>query len=87
MDLTSLNLSQIRDVLRRKEVSAAELVRAHLVRIDRVDPDVGAYLTLSPERALEQAARVDRAIAAGDRWSLVPIATLSRAGRGDTSTP
>jgi aspartyl-tRNA(Asn)/glutamyl-tRNA(Gln) amidotransferase subunit A len=77
MDLTSLNLSQIRDVLRRKEVSAAELVRAHLVRIDRVDPDVRAYLTLSPERALEQAARVDRAIAAGE--PLGPLAGVPAA--------
>ncbi|HEV2382900.1 MAG TPA: Asp-tRNA(Asn)/Glu-tRNA(Gln) amidotransferase subunit GatA [Terriglobia bacterium] len=77
MDLTSLSLSQIRDVLRRKEVSVAELVRAHLVRINRVDPDVRAYLTLSPERALEQAARVDRAIAAGEL--LGPLAGLPAA--------
>jgi aspartyl-tRNA(Asn)/glutamyl-tRNA(Gln) amidotransferase subunit A len=77
MDLTSLNLTQIRDVLRRKAVSAAELVRAHLVRINRVDPDVGAYLTLSPERALEQAARLDRAIAAGE--PLGPLAGVPAA--------
>src|SRR5579871_6073191 len=66
MDLTDLKLSEIRDLLRRKEVSAADLVRTHLERIDRVDSAVRAYLTLSPERAMEQAIRVDKAIAAGE---------------------
>jgi len=77
MDFTSLTLSDIRDLLRRKTVSAAELVRAHLERIASVDAGVRAYLTVSPERALEQAARVDRALAAGDvlgRLAGVPTA-------------
>jgi len=77
MELTSLTLSEIRDLLQRKAVSAAELVRAHLERIPRVDADVRCYLTLSPERALEQAACVDRALAAGDavgRLAGVPTA-------------
>ncbi|HXJ91569.1 MAG TPA: Asp-tRNA(Asn)/Glu-tRNA(Gln) amidotransferase subunit GatA [Terriglobia bacterium] len=66
MELTSLTLTEIRGLLQSKAVSATELVRAHLERIPRVDADVRSYLTLSPERALEQAARVDRALAAGD---------------------
>lgn len=66
MDLTALSLTEIRDLLRRKAVSAAELVRAHLERIERVDPDVRAYLTVSPERAMAQAVRVDRALDAGE---------------------
>ena len=77
MDLTGLSLSQIRDFLRRKEVSAAELVRAHLERIDRVDRDVRAYLTLSPERAMEQALRVDQAIVRGE--PLGPLAGVPTA--------
>ena len=66
MDLTALTVTEIRQLLRRKEVSAADLVRAHLERIDRVDPEVRAYLTLSPERAMARAVQVDRAIAAGE---------------------
>ena len=66
MDLTDLTLAEVRDLLKRKAVSAAELVRAHLERIECVDPEVRAYLTLSPERAMAQAVRVDRAIAAGE---------------------
>jgi len=77
MDLTTLTLTEIRDLLRRKDVSATELVRAHLERIERVDGEVRSYLTISPERALGQALRVDQAIAAGE--SLGPLAGVPTA--------
>ncbi|HUI43355.1 MAG TPA: Asp-tRNA(Asn)/Glu-tRNA(Gln) amidotransferase subunit GatA [Terriglobia bacterium] len=77
MDLTALTLTDIRDHLRRKTFSAGELVRAHLERIECVDKGVRSYLTLSPERALVQAARVDRAIATGE--ALGPLAGVPTA--------
>ena len=52
VDLTSLTTGEIRDLLIRRQVSAEELVRAHLQRIEERDRDVRAYLTLCPERAL-----------------------------------
>ena len=66
MDLTALTLESIREALARKQISAEELVRAHLARIEQQDHDVRAYLTLSPHRALQQARRVDALIAAGE---------------------
>jgi aspartyl-tRNA(Asn)/glutamyl-tRNA(Gln) amidotransferase subunit A len=77
MDLTVLNLAEIRDLVRSKGASAEEVVLAHLERINREDQNIRAYLTLSPERALEQAARVDRAVANRDplgRLAGVPVA-------------
>ncbi len=77
MDLTALNLAEVRDAVRSKTASAKEVALAHLERINREDRNVRSYLTLSPERALEQAARVDRAVASGDplgRLAGVPIA-------------
>jgi aspartyl-tRNA(Asn)/glutamyl-tRNA(Gln) amidotransferase subunit A len=77
MELTALNLAEIRDLVRSKGASAKEIVLAHLERINREDQEIRAYLTLSPERALEQAARVDRAVANGDalgRLAGVPVA-------------
>jgi len=77
MDLAALNLAEIRDLIRSKGASAEEVVLAHLERINREDQKIRAYLTLSPERALEQAARVDRAVASGDplgRLAGVPVA-------------
>lgn len=77
MDLTALTVTQIQDLLVRKEVSAEELVRAHLKRIEEKDAEVHAYLTLTPERALEQARKVDRQIAAGEPLS--PLAGVPAA--------
>lgn len=77
MELTVLNLAELRDLVRNKGASAGEVVLAHLERINREDRNIRAYLTLSPERALEQAARVDRAVANGDplgRLAGVPVA-------------
>jgi amidase len=50
-DLTALEQG---DLVRRGEVSPAELVDHHLERADRLD-SVGAFVTLTPDRAREQA--------------------------------
>ncbi len=64
--LMALTISQIQALLTRRKVSAEELVRAHLARIEQKDQEVRAYLTLCPDRALEQAKKTDRQVAAGD---------------------
>ena len=77
MDLTALTTIQVRDVLTRKEVSAEELVGAHLDKIKQKDNEVRAFITLSPERALTQARRIDRMISTGEslpRLAGVPLA-------------
>jgi aspartyl-tRNA(Asn)/glutamyl-tRNA(Gln) amidotransferase subunit A len=66
MELTALTTTAIRDLLTRKQVSATELTRAHLDRIATRDKDVRAYLSLTPERALGRARRIDQMIAAGE---------------------
>jgi amidase len=52
-------------LLAHRELSSVDLVRALLARIGRLDPKLHAYLTLLPERALEEAARLDAERAAG----------------------
>lgn len=50
-----------------REISAAEVMRAHLDRIAQVEPQVGAFLSLLPEsEAMRMAHDADRAVAAGD---------------------
>jgi len=66
MDLTALTATQIRERLVKKECTAQELVRAHLENIARKDGEVRSYITLSPERALEQARKIDGMIEAGE---------------------
>jgi amidase len=51
--------------LRRKDVSAREVLAAHVAQIERVNPRVNAIVTFVPERAQADAARADEAIARG----------------------
>jgi amidase len=52
-------------MIRRREVSARELLAACLARIEAVNPQVNAVVTLVPEVALDQATAADAATAAG----------------------
>jgi len=45
--------------LRRGEVSVEELTRAYLQRIERLQPQLAAFVQLAPERALKMARRLD----------------------------
>lgn len=49
----------------RRELTATEVVEAHLDRISAVNPAINAIVTLVPERALAEAAEADRVAAAG----------------------
>lgn len=53
-------------LIRRKEVSCEEVMRAHLEQIERVNPRVNAIVTLLPEQALHGARAADAALARGD---------------------
>jgi aspartyl-tRNA(Asn)/glutamyl-tRNA(Gln) amidotransferase subunit A len=65
-DLSSLTISSIREALLNKKFSATELAKAALAFAEKENPATNAYLTFSPERALEAAAKVDREIAKGE---------------------
>lgn len=63
--LETLSLVQAREDVAAGRVTAVALAEAHFDRITVGDGELGCYLTLSRERALEQAARVDADATAG----------------------
>ena len=65
-DLTYSSLVTIADAIRAREVSSSEVLEAHLARIDEVNGDLNAVVQLCAERAREEAAAADAAIARGD---------------------
>ncbi len=75
-ELTDLTLSQLLSQLCARAISAVELTRAYLERIQALNPTLQAYLTVTAERALADAEAADRARAAGDDRPLlgVPLA-------------
>src|SRR4051812_45620162 len=72
MELNSLTIDAARTAVQERQTSAVALAEAHYARIQKEDGQIGAFLTLSRERALEQADRVDRMAAEGK--SLPPLA-------------
>jgi amidase len=50
-------------LVRAKELSAREVMEAHLSQIERVNPEVNAIVTVTPERAMDLARATDDALA------------------------
>jgi aspartyl-tRNA(Asn)/glutamyl-tRNA(Gln) amidotransferase subunit A len=65
MELTSLTIDAARSAVQDRKTTALALAEAHYERIQKEDGQIGAFLTLSKERALEQADRMDRMAAEG----------------------
>src|ERR1700719_3742626 len=65
MDLTSLTIDAARTAVQERKASAFALAEAHYARIQKEDGQIGAFLTLAKDRALEQADRIDRMAAEG----------------------
>jgi amidase len=64
-DLCDLSAIELASRIRRKQVSAREVMTAHLARIERINPKVNAIVTLVAERAMTDAARADELTARG----------------------
>ncbi len=56
---------EIRDRIVGKEVSAAEVMAATLSRMEALEPTLNAFVTATPERAMEAAREADRLLAEG----------------------
>ncbi len=68
-----LSLAQARDALRAKLFSARELAGAYLGAIERLNPHLNAYITVTPDHALAAADAADIALARGDAGPLAGI--------------
>ena len=68
--LTDLTIDEARRRLRSGELTSRELTGAVLDRVEATEPSLHAFLTVTPEQALEQAAAADARLAAGDAPAL-----------------
>lgn len=64
-DICFLTAVEMAALIRRKKLSAREVMAAHLKQIERVNPKVNAIVTLVAEQALENARKADEAQARG----------------------
>ena len=74
-DITTI--SELSQRLRRKEVSPVEITRACLERIEKLNPELNAFITVTAESALAEARAAEAEIARGEWRGLlhgVPVA-------------
>ncbi len=64
-ELCFLSAAELGPLIRDRDVTAVEVVEAHLARIRELEPVLNSFITLLPERALEAASLADTEIRAG----------------------
>ena len=63
---TALTIAELAQRLRRREISAVEVTKDCLARIERLNPALNAFITVMGESALDEARRADAEIARGE---------------------
>jgi aspartyl-tRNA(Asn)/glutamyl-tRNA(Gln) amidotransferase subunit A len=81
--MLDLSASEIAAKVQARELSARDVTAAFLAEIDRRDPQVGAFLTVSAERALADADAVQARLDAGE---ILPLAGVPVAVKDNIST-
>ena len=71
MDIIRLSAMEIREKLKKKEISSREIIEAHLNRIEEVDDEINAFITLTKEEALKVADKIDNRIKNGEDLGLL----------------
>jgi len=72
-DLHRLTLAELNEGLRARRFSSVELARHFLARIERFNPALNAFITVTGEQALAAAQKADQLLAAGEA---LPLAGL-----------
>ena len=65
-EICFLTAGELASRIRSKDLSAREVMAAHLAQIERVNPKVNAIVTLLPEQTMREAGNADEMIARGD---------------------
>src|SRR3990167_3132179 len=73
MDLHKLTIKQAKDALKKKEVTAEQLTKACLNRIQALEPKLNAFVTTLGEEAISEAKKADQKIAEGVDLPLLGI--------------
>ena len=66
VDIAYASIGELGSWIRRGDLTSEALTRLYLDRIERFDPTLHCMITVTADRAIEQARDADRALAAGD---------------------
>lgn len=89
VELYELTVHEMSDLIKSKKVSAVELTKAVLERINKVDSDVGSYITVLGDDAVKRAKEVQDKIDKGEAKTLlagIPMAIKDNICTKDVKT-
>src|ERR1700720_2866118 len=76
--LHNLFIGELADRLSKRQLSSVELTRHFLGRIERLNPALNAFITLTAEQALKEAAAADARIGSGEKGPLLGIPLIHK---------
>jgi aspartyl-tRNA(Asn)/glutamyl-tRNA(Gln) amidotransferase subunit A len=74
----NLSIGDLAGRLADRQMSSVELTGHFLARIERLDPQLNAMITLTADQAIAEARAADRRLAAGERTSLLGIPLIHK---------
>jgi aspartyl-tRNA(Asn)/glutamyl-tRNA(Gln) amidotransferase subunit A len=74
----NLFIGELAERLAKRQISSVELTRHFLSRIERLNPALNAFVTLTAENALADAAAADRRLGSGERGPLLGIPLIHK---------
>ena len=76
MNLNQLTIHESHELLKKRRISSVDLTKAVLGRIDQVEDNLHALVTITAEKALAQAEKADERIKNGDMTPLTGIPAI-----------
>ncbi len=73
MNLHGLTIATTNEKFKQKEFSAVDLATAYLDRIEKLEPQLNSFVTITKEKALEMAKNADKRLAEGNSSPLLGI--------------
>ncbi|MDF2547422.1 MAG: glutamyl-tRNA(Gln) amidotransferase, subunit [Anaerosolibacter sp.] len=77
MKIEELTIEEIQKAYQEKRFTVTEIVQGYLDRINKLDPQIGAFITLCKESALKEAEAIDKKLANGEDIGMlggIPVA-------------
>jgi aspartyl-tRNA(Asn)/glutamyl-tRNA(Gln) amidotransferase subunit A len=76
--LHNLFIGELAERLAKRQVSSVELTRHFLSRIERLNPALNAFITLTADRALQDAAAADARLGSGEKGPMLGIPLIHK---------
>lgn len=89
MDLSQHSAIELRDLFLAKQISALDIVKYFLNRIDKLNPSLNAFINIYPEMAIKRAQELDAKLASGSSMGLmaaIPVGIKDLINYKDTLT-